>query len=113
MQSVADSIRAFVLAAGSGVREVVPMRSFNLVLTTAETDAAALQRHANNRKVSMHLRDRFPYPYEMEQARADMSGIAAQIGKGMGVAIADYDGDGFIDMWPMTSASLPRRYRPA
>jgi hypothetical protein len=39
MQSVADSIRAFVLAAGSGVREVVPMRSFNLVLTTAETDA--------------------------------------------------------------------------
>src|SRR5258708_27644022 len=39
MQSVADSIRAFVLAAGTGVREVVPMRSFNLVLTTAETDA--------------------------------------------------------------------------
>jgi len=33
------SIRAFVLAAGSSVREIVPMRSFNLVLTTAETDA--------------------------------------------------------------------------
>ena len=39
MQSVADSIRAFVLAANTSVREVVPMRSFNLVLTTAETDA--------------------------------------------------------------------------
>ena len=39
MQSVADSIRAFVLAADASMREVVPMRSFNLVLTAAETDA--------------------------------------------------------------------------
>jgi RimJ/RimL family protein N-acetyltransferase len=44
----------------------------------AETDAAALQRHANNRNVSMHLRDRFPYPYEMEQARAFLGWIAKQ-----------------------------------
>jgi ribosomal-protein-alanine N-acetyltransferase len=42
----------------------------------AETDAAALQRHANNRKVSIHLRDRFPYPYEIEQARAFLGWIA-------------------------------------
>jgi hypothetical protein len=39
LQSVADSIRAFVLAADPTVREVVPMRSFNLVLTPAEADA--------------------------------------------------------------------------
>jgi RimJ/RimL family protein N-acetyltransferase len=44
----------------------------------AESDAAALQRHANNRKVSVHLRDRFPYPYEAEQARAFLGWIASQ-----------------------------------
>jgi [ribosomal protein S5]-alanine N-acetyltransferase len=42
----------------------------------AESDAAALQRHANNRKVSLHLRDRFPYPYEIEQARAFLNWVA-------------------------------------
>ena len=41
-----------------------------LVRPWAASDAASLQRHADNRKVSMHLRDRFPYPYRIEQARA-------------------------------------------
>ena len=44
----------------------------------AETDADSLQRHANNRHVSMHLRDRFPFPYEMEQARTFLGWIAMQ-----------------------------------
>jgi ribosomal-protein-alanine N-acetyltransferase len=44
----------------------------------AETDAAALQRHANNRHVSIRLRDRFPYPYEIEQARAFLGWIGKQ-----------------------------------
>jgi ribosomal-protein-alanine N-acetyltransferase len=44
----------------------------------AESDAASLQRHANNRNVSMHLRDRFPFPYEMDQARAFLGWIAQQ-----------------------------------
>ncbi len=44
----------------------------------AETDAGSLQRHANNRNVSMHLRDRFPYPYESEQARTFLGWIAKQ-----------------------------------
>jgi len=44
----------------------------------AEADADALQRHANNRHVSMHLRDRFPFPYEMEQARTFLGWIAKQ-----------------------------------
>jgi ribosomal-protein-alanine N-acetyltransferase len=44
----------------------------------AETDADSLQRHANNRHVSMHLRDRFPFPYEIEQARTFLGWIAKQ-----------------------------------
>ncbi len=39
------------------------MRSFR------ETDAAALARHANNRKVWLQLRDRFPHPYTIDDAR--------------------------------------------
>jgi RimJ/RimL family protein N-acetyltransferase len=41
-------------------------------------DAESLQRHANNREVSRHLRDRFPYPYGIEQARAFVGWIAKQ-----------------------------------
>jgi ribosomal-protein-alanine N-acetyltransferase len=44
----------------------------------AETDAASLQRHANNRAVSLQLRDRFPFPYEMEHARAFLAWITKQ-----------------------------------
>ncbi|HEV2856532.1 MAG TPA: GNAT family N-acetyltransferase [Thermoanaerobaculia bacterium] len=32
-------------------------------------DEAALVRHANNRKVWLNLRDRFPHPYTLEHAR--------------------------------------------
>ena len=49
-----------------------------IVRPWAEADAASLQRHANNRNVSMHLRDRFPYPYEMEAARTFLGWIARQ-----------------------------------
>jgi RimJ/RimL family protein N-acetyltransferase len=34
-----------------------------------EDDAEALARHANNRRVSINLRDRFPHPYTVENAR--------------------------------------------
>ncbi len=34
-----------------------------------ETDAEELARHANNRQVWVQLRDRFPYPYTIENAR--------------------------------------------
>ena len=43
-----------------------------------DTDAASLQRHANNRLVSMHLRDRFPFPYDLEQARTFLGWITKQ-----------------------------------
>ncbi len=35
-----------------------------------EGDEPSLVRHANNRKVSINLRDHFPYPYTLEDARA-------------------------------------------
>jgi ribosomal-protein-alanine N-acetyltransferase len=34
-----------------------------------ETDAEALARHANNPRVAAHLRDRFPHPYGVDDAR--------------------------------------------
>ena len=34
-----------------------------------EADAAELARHANNRKVSLQLRDQFPHPYTIDDAR--------------------------------------------
>lgn len=44
--------------------------------TTA--DAESLQRHANNRHVSIHLRDRFPYPYALENAKTFLGWLANQ-----------------------------------
>jgi [ribosomal protein S5]-alanine N-acetyltransferase len=41
-------------------------------------DAESLHRHANNRNVSMHLRDRFPFPYELEHARTFLGWLAGQ-----------------------------------
>jgi [ribosomal protein S5]-alanine N-acetyltransferase len=41
-------------------------------------DAESLHRHANNRNVSIHLRDRFPFPYELEHARTFVGWIAGQ-----------------------------------
>jgi RimJ/RimL family protein N-acetyltransferase len=44
----------------------------------AGTDAESLHRHANNRNVSLHLRDRFPFPYEMQHATTFLGWIAEQ-----------------------------------
>ena len=41
-------------------------------------DAESLQRHADNRAVSMQLRDRFPFPYGIEQARTFLGWITQQ-----------------------------------
>jgi [ribosomal protein S5]-alanine N-acetyltransferase len=41
-----------------------------------ESDAESLARHANNREVSKQLRDRFPFPYGVEQARTFLSWIS-------------------------------------
>lgn len=41
-------------------------------------DAESLQRNADDRDVSIHLRDRFPYPYGIEQARTFLGWITKQ-----------------------------------
>ena len=43
--------------------ETCALRSFR------EEDAPEIARHANNRNVSMRLRDRFPHPYTLDDAR--------------------------------------------
>ena len=55
-----------------------------LALTTcvirpwALSDAESLQRNANNRRVSINLRDRFPFPYELQHARTFLEWITRQ-----------------------------------
>ena len=49
-----------------------------IVRPWANSDAESLHRHANNRNVSMHLRDRFPFPYGREHAAAFLSWLAQQ-----------------------------------
>lgn len=41
------------------------------------TDAAALVRHANDAEVARQLRDRFPHPYRVEDARAFLKAVTA------------------------------------
>lgn len=43
-----------------------------------EDDKRSLPRHANNRKVWLQLRDRFPHPYAAEDATAYMQHVALQ-----------------------------------
>ena len=40
-------------------------------------DAAALVEHANNRKIWLNLRDRFPHPYTARDARAFLKSVLA------------------------------------
>ena len=40
-----------------------------LVRSWREDDAVPLQRYADNRKIWLHLRDLFPHPYTLEDAR--------------------------------------------
>ncbi len=47
-----------------------------IVRPWAGTDAESLQRHANNRNISINLRDRFPFPYEMQHATTFLEWIA-------------------------------------
>ena len=42
------------------------------------SDAEALAKHANNRNVSINLRDRFPYPYTIEDAKSFLEHVVAQ-----------------------------------
>lgn len=41
-------------------------------------DAPAIARYANNRRVAQWLRDRFPYPYTLSDARTFLSAVSRQ-----------------------------------
>lgn len=51
------------------------------------SDAGAIVRHANNRKIWLNLRDRFPYPYTFADARAWVAMRAADAGPAANFAI--------------------------
>jgi ribosomal-protein-alanine N-acetyltransferase len=44
------------------------------------SDAESLAKHANNRNVSIKLRDRFPYPYTIEDAKNFLERVVAKNG---------------------------------
>ena len=48
------------------------------VRSLRDADAEALARHANNRLVWLQLRDRFPHPYTVENAREYIAFIGSQ-----------------------------------
>jgi RimJ/RimL family protein N-acetyltransferase len=41
-------------------------------------DAASLARHANDRRVSINLRDRFPFPYSLEDAKGYLAFVTSE-----------------------------------
>ncbi|MBN1894855.1 GNAT family N-acetyltransferase [bacterium] len=44
----------------------------------SDADAPALAKHANNRKIWLNLRDGFPHPYTLENARAFLEMVGRQ-----------------------------------
>jgi ribosomal-protein-alanine N-acetyltransferase len=44
------------------------------------SDAESLAKHANNRNVSIQLRDRFPYPYTIEDAKNFLERVVTKNG---------------------------------
>ena len=53
-------------------------------------DLDAIVRHANNRKVSINLRDRFPYPYTASDARSWLDAVVGRKPEtNFAIAVAD------------------------
>ena len=55
------------------------------------SDAESLAKHANNRNVSINVRDRFPYPYTIEDAKGFLERVVAKEGLEQNFCI-DVDG---------------------
>jgi RimJ/RimL family protein N-acetyltransferase len=47
------------------------------VRSLRETDAASMARHANDKRISRQLRDRFPHPYTLADAQAFIAAVGA------------------------------------
>ena len=54
------------------------LQSGVIIRSWHESDAAAIQRYANNRKIWMNLRDLFPHPYTLENARAFLGHVLGE-----------------------------------
>jgi ribosomal-protein-alanine N-acetyltransferase len=88
-------------------RREVRLETARLVLRTwRESDAEALVRHAGNRNVSLHLRDRFPYPYTLKDAREFLATDAVLADPPLNLAIEAIENPGeaigSIGLMPMT-----------
>ena len=49
-----------------------------LIRSWEEADAPAIAKYANNRKIWLNLRDRFPHPYHLSDARAFLADVSRQ-----------------------------------
>ena len=70
-------------------------------------DAASVVRYANNYNVSRYLRDRFPYPYTMEHARAFLAGAVGEDGEETKFAI-EVDGEAVGGIGVIPGADIER-----
>ena len=70
-------------------------------------DAASVVRYANNANVSRYLRDRFPYPYTMEHARAFLASAFAEEGEPTKLAI-EVDGEAVGGIGVIAGADIER-----
>jgi len=52
--------------------------SFGSIRPYRSTDAESLARYANNRKIWLNLRDGFPHPYTLENARSFLEVVSRQ-----------------------------------
>ena len=68
----------------------------------ASADADSLHRHANNRQVSLHLRDRFPFPYELQHAQTFLNWISQQPSPTVWAIEVDGEASGGIGIEPRT-----------
>lgn len=63
-------------------------------------DAASLARHANDRDVWLNLRDRFPHPYTLDDARAYIAAAAARPRQTSFGIVVDGEAAGNIGLMP-------------
>jgi RimJ/RimL family protein N-acetyltransferase len=64
------------------------------------SDAASLARHANNQKIASQLRDRFPHPYTIADARQFIQSVAGARPTMLFAMIADGQAVGGIGFFP-------------
>lgn len=57
---------------------ILPLFDEWRVRSLVPDDAEAIVRYANNRRISINLRDSFPYPYEIHHAKKWLSAVAKQ-----------------------------------